>query len=500
MVGPTIIVVEDEGIVARDIQHRLEGIGYNVPEIASTGAEAVSKALELKPDVVLMDIMLRGPMDGIEAAARIREKMDIPVVFVTAYAEEEVLKRARVTEPYGYIVKPFEDRELQAAVEIALYRHRAERKLAESERRYRALVTSLEEGILMADAEENIVYANPSFCEMLGYREDQLVRMNLGQLMPEEDLEKMRRETSRRQQGRRGRCDVRMMRNGAELRSMQLSPTPWKNEMGQFLGTISAVLDQTEARYNEARLRASESRYRLLAENAADVIWTMNPNMVITYVSPSVERFLGYSSEQMANLRPRDYLSASSLDMLMEAMEKLSCTPSGPAPKVLELEYLRRDGSAVPSEVVLTAISDDRAEASSILGVTRDISARRRAEQELRERTEFLEEVIDTATEGIMVLNAGGDPVLLNAAARDILGEGLDEWLQRFTAENAGGREQLERALDGEQLSFDTGVKGREGTERAIRVTLTPMRFSGRPHVLGIIHETTGQQAGGSGQ
>jgi len=489
MAGPSILVVEDEGIVARDIQHRLESIGYRVPEIAATGKDAITRALDIKPDVVLMDIMLRGPMDGIEAAAFIREKLDVPVVYVTAYAEEEVLKRARVTEPYGYIVKPFEDRELQAAVEIALYRHKAERKMAESEKRYRTLVTSLQEGIMMTDVEENIAYANPALCEMLGYREDQLVRMNLGDLVPEEDLELIREATKNRQQGRRGWCDIRMIRSGGEMRSIQLSPAPWTNEMGQFMGVISALVDVTDPKVHESRLKASDARYRLLADNAADVIWTMDRNRCLTYVSPSVERLLGYSPAEMTTMRMKDYLAPQSLDILSEALDIIARSPDGKAaPVPLELDHIRQDGKAVPTEVVLTPIAGEGKSHGGVLGVTRDITSRRRAEEELRERTVFLEEVIDTASDGIFVVNAKGESILISAAARDILGDELDDWMGRLSGKVGADRERFDRVLDGEQISFECQLGSRKDKKHSLKVTLTPMRFGGRPHVLGILN------------
>ena len=127
MTGKRILIVEDEGIVARDMQKMLTRLGYSVTSIAYTGPEAVRRAETEKPDLVLMDIVLKGGMDGIEAAGKIREKADLPVVYLTAHADPPILARAGVTEPYGYILKPFRERELHAAIEIALYKHAADR-------------------------------------------------------------------------------------------------------------------------------------------------------------------------------------------------------------------------------------------------------------------------------------------------------------------------------------------------------------------------------------
>ncbi len=126
MAGEKILIVEDEGIVARETEFRLKDLGYTVCGIVASGAEAIKKAEKARPDVVLMDIMLKGEMDGIEAAEQIHSKLSVPVVYVTAHADETTLQRAKRTEPMGYLLKPFNERELHAAIEIAIYKHTTE--------------------------------------------------------------------------------------------------------------------------------------------------------------------------------------------------------------------------------------------------------------------------------------------------------------------------------------------------------------------------------------
>lgn len=134
-----ILVVEDEVIIAWDIQSRLQNLGYSVSGWASSGPEALSRALETRPDVVLMDIRLQGDMDGIETAQHLQARVDIPIIYLTAYADEATLQRAKITAPYGYLLKPFEQRELHTTIEMALYRHQMERKLKNRERLHIAL-------------------------------------------------------------------------------------------------------------------------------------------------------------------------------------------------------------------------------------------------------------------------------------------------------------------------------------------------------------------------
>lgn len=124
-----VLVVEDESIVSKDIQHSLKKLGYNVVGASSTGEKAIELAGEERPDIILMDIMLKGDMNGIEAAERIKDLYSIPIVFLTAYADESTLSKAKITEPYGYILKPFKEIDLHTTIEMAVYKHGKEQEM-----------------------------------------------------------------------------------------------------------------------------------------------------------------------------------------------------------------------------------------------------------------------------------------------------------------------------------------------------------------------------------
>jgi len=129
MENTQILVVEDQGIVADDLRRRLTRLGYTVPDIAFSGEEAVEKAKTFHPDLILMDIRLKGDMDGVEAAEKIHGTLDIPIIYLTAHSDRETLSRAKKTEPFGYILKkPFDERELLSNIEMALYKHQMEKK------------------------------------------------------------------------------------------------------------------------------------------------------------------------------------------------------------------------------------------------------------------------------------------------------------------------------------------------------------------------------------
>ncbi len=128
MKASSILIVEDEFVIAKDVETSLKNVGYMVCAIVPSGEEAIAEIEKEKPDLVLMDIILKGAIDGIEAAGQIGSQFNIPIVYLTAYADEDTFKRAKITEPYSYIIKPFNDRELNIAIEIALYKHQMKEK------------------------------------------------------------------------------------------------------------------------------------------------------------------------------------------------------------------------------------------------------------------------------------------------------------------------------------------------------------------------------------
>jgi len=153
MIGAKILVVEDERIVAMHLKQQLERLGYNVSAMVTTGEQALKQIRDLRPDVVLMDIHIEGDFDGIETASRIPPDVLLPVIYLTAYSEEATLERARATKPYGYLLKPFSERELHASIQMVLERHRADKAARESERRLEQLVAARTKGLLAANQE-----------------------------------------------------------------------------------------------------------------------------------------------------------------------------------------------------------------------------------------------------------------------------------------------------------------------------------------------------------
>ncbi|MFB3906262.1 MAG: putative bifunctional diguanylate cyclase/phosphodiesterase [Acidobacteriota bacterium] len=169
-----ILIVEDEMIVALDLENRLQSMGYEVIGAVQTGEEAVAKATALHPDLILMDIILKGEVDGIAAAAEINRLLSIPIIFLTASTDEKTLERAKLTGPFAYVLKPFEDRELRGNIEIITYKHSLEERVRQSEERYALAARGANDGLWDWDLVNHRVFFSPRWESMLGYEEGDL--------------------------------------------------------------------------------------------------------------------------------------------------------------------------------------------------------------------------------------------------------------------------------------------------------------------------------------
>lgn len=184
--GKQILVVEDEVITAMDIQRRLIKFGYSVPELAYTGEEAINITRKNNPDLILMDINLNGTIDGIEAASKIHSFSDIPIIYLTAFTDEKILERLKITEPYAYLVKPFKERELLVNIEIAFYKNKMEKMLKESNGQLReskqwllAAINSIGDAVIATDQKGQIKLINPLAQAMTGWKEEEALGKDL---------------------------------------------------------------------------------------------------------------------------------------------------------------------------------------------------------------------------------------------------------------------------------------------------------------------------------
>lgn len=267
-----ILIVEDEGIEALALQQTLTGLGYSVPELVLSGEEAIKAVHETAPDLVLMDIMLHGEMDGIAAAKQIRSCFDVPVVYITAYADEETLARAKATGPYGYIIKPFRERELHIIIEMALYKHKMEQRLKESERWLSTTLRSIGDAVLATDQDGRIVFMNAVSESLLGWRLEEVKGkpstdyFRIIDAKTRELVESPVTKVLREGVAVGSVHDTLLVtRSGKEI-PIDDSAAPIRDEKGRNIGVVLVFRDVTDRKLAEEALRRSNDRYRRLAE------------------------------------------------------------------------------------------------------------------------------------------------------------------------------------------------------------------------------------------
>ena len=232
--------------------------------MADRGEEALALVAATRPDLVLMDIRLKRGMDGIAAAAEIRQRWRLPVIFLTAFSDEHTLQRAKVSEPFGYIIKPFEDREIQSAIEMGLYRHQAEERLRESERRYATTLTSIGDGVIATDSLGRVSFMNPVAETLTGWS------LSEAHGRPLVEVFKIVNEQTRQpvedpvakvmHDGKAvGLANHTLLigRDGSEI-PIDDCASPILDDLGQITGTVLVFQNVSEKRQKEAELRRIE--------------------------------------------------------------------------------------------------------------------------------------------------------------------------------------------------------------------------------------------------
>lgn len=255
-----IQIVEDERILAKDIERQLSNMGYKIVSIASTGQRAMDEASKYHPDLILMDIKIRGPMDGIETAKRVHDTLGIPVVYITAFSDEKTLKRAKITEPFGYLVKPFESRELHAVIEMAMYKHQMEIRLKESERKYRTLTENTNDIVFTLSPKNIITHIGPQI-QRYGYKQDELIMKNFVLFMIPEDQDGVKNILNEiTSHGKPSLCEFRIRNYVKKTVWLESQMTVQNDSHGHVIGLTGVLRDIT------IRKEKEEERRRLFNE------------------------------------------------------------------------------------------------------------------------------------------------------------------------------------------------------------------------------------------
>lgn len=311
MASAQILVVEDENIIAKDIQSSLKSLGYAVPAVASSGKEAIKKAAEIRPDLALMDIVLKGDMDGIEAAEHMRDRYHIPVVYLTAYGDDQTLERAKATEPFGYILKPFDERELHGTIKMALYKSQMEKKLKESEGWLSTTLQSIGDAVIATDREGRVVFMNPVAQSLTGWKQEDAVGRDLKEvfhIINEQTQETVENPVTKiiREGAAVGLANhtALVARDGSRV-PIEDCGSPIKDAKGPILGVVLVFHDITERKRSEEQIQKGLQRLSALHEVDLAITSTLELRVILELLLEKIDLFLPYPAATTVRLFDR---------------------------------------------------------------------------------------------------------------------------------------------------------------------------------------------------
>jgi len=409
MQRPQILIVEDEPLVAELLEERLKVLGYAVAASVRTGEEAVETAAELVPDLVLMDVVLAGAMDGVEAAAAIRKRHDIPVVFLTGYADDDTLRRAQLTDPLGYLLKPFENRELHAAITVSLHRHRMERKLKEREQWLAATLNCIGSGVIATDSARRITFMNRIAESLTGWERDQALGKDVADVL---DISGEDAPSSGPAAAALRHAAATTFNQTAILRSKAGERTPIEFNLApirdEFRGITGAVLifhDIAQRKRVDEKLRKLSSA----VEQTADLVLITDKDGVIEYANPAFKEFTGYSDRELLGQTPRLLKSGLHDDKLYRDLWE---TILGGGIFRSIIKNRKKSGEIYLEEKTIAPLRNERGRITHFVSTAKDITKAKQLEDRLaaiyqlggeltllRNRTAVVGRVLEMATQ-----------------------------------------------------------------------------------------------------
>ena len=395
-----ILLVEDESIAAMDIKRTLESFGFKVPYIAASGDEALEKAAEIMPDLILMDIIIKGDIDGIDVAYQIK-KLNIPVIFLTAHPEDEHIERAKLAEPYGYIVKPYDSNELKHVIKLALYKKKMEKEFLES------IIENIPNMIFIKSADElNFEMINKAGEQLLGHSKEELLGKNDYDFFPNDEAdfftEKDREVLKNRKLLDIPEETVDTKNLGKRILHTKKIPLLDNDGNPQYLLGISediTELKQAETSLNRSyadlelkvqertseilktqeELRQTNRYNRELLEVSIDPLVTIGPDGKITDVNKAVELVTGYPREQIIGTDFSNYFT--DYDKAKAGFNEVFRKGFV---KNYALEIRHKNGNTTPVLYNATIYKDENDDIIGVFAAARDISQLKRAENKLQ--------------------------------------------------------------------------------------------------------------------
>ncbi|MGA9140820.1 MAG: PAS domain S-box protein [Methanocella sp.] len=500
-----ILVVEDEAIVLLDLKNRLNTLGYVIVGSSSYGEDAIKKAEETRPDIVLMDIGLKGKIDGVEAADQIRKLFNIPIIYLTANSDFNTLQRAKVTEPFGYILKPFDERELRTTIEMALYKHRLDIKLNETRRWMETTLNSIADAVITTDVGAHITFMNPAAEAMTGWKSADAMNRDIQEVLNivEENTRTpvtgqvesvLQRNSPYSSTGH----TVVICSNGTTV-PVDISVSPIKDVNGKAIGVAFVFRDVSDTRKAETALRESEANLARAQEIAHIGDWELDLKASTMRWSSAVWHILGIegtvSSPQVffQSILPedRDYVVKQYRDI-----------PNDRKFSSFDFRIARPDGTVRYVHDEAEFFRCESGEVVKMFGTIQDVTDRKLAEEALKVSEERFFNVTNSTLDAIVSINETSTIIFWNKAAERIFGYSKYEAIGKpvWLIMQAEFHSQFSRAMEsynasGKSLPRDAimqydGLK-KDGSTFPMEISLSGWKEKGRSFFTAIIRDIT---------
>lgn len=459
-----ILVVEDEETVAVYLGDILRRLGFDICASVRSGTEAVALTVPLAPDLVLMDVHLAGELDGIQTAEKIRRLRSVPVVFLTADAQEETMRRARGITPDAYLLKPFDERTLRITLDLALARHQLEERLAERERWLSAILNSVDDGVVVTDALGRVQFLNSRAESIAGRMSAVSLGKKLTEILP------LRDAAGHQVIGPARGLSATLTASGGGRVDCEVSISPLLDPVGRGHGEVVVFRDSSarDRRKAEEGLRESEIKHRLLLDSIRAPIWALDEDMALLYLNNAFAHLVG---------APDSELVGRAIAEVWPGFSDL-CPP-----EVCQRVLRTGGGERVEGKVMGVTFSTHVYRTPwGVLIVSEDISERKGAEEALLGAYEFLERVMESTDYGIYVLDIHGAFKLVNQAVGRITGIPSGDLTGRSffdlfpESQRSWTQEAFARVLAGEKvLQGESEIRGRTGETVYVNISLVPM-------------------------
>ncbi len=501
-----ILIVEDESLIALEIETRLQKYGYEICGKAISSEDAISIALNQKPDLILMDVMIKGKLDGIQTAEEINKHDSIPIIYLTAFVDQKTLDRAKETAPFGYLTKPIQERDLRSTIEMALHKSQIENELKVTKNWLQITLASIGDGVIVTDAQGKINFMNAVAEKMTGWKIDQAAGLELSKIFNIENettSEKIENPVNlvllTGEIVHLSNHTVLISKSGERL-SILDSAAPIKDEKNNIQGVVLVFHDNTERKKAQQAFIHESNFRRLIIDFAAEGIFAVSglnrfPDVTFTVWNDQMFEITGYTMDEInkAGISNLPFYAeiSESLSKLIDDLMKFGMVTG------MEFDFLDKSGARKTLSISSSIIKQENGN-DLVVGLISDLSEKKKVEIKIKESEENFRTLAENTPVGIFI-HRGEEFVFANKSACDQLEYSLEEF-KKMKFWGAVHPDYLDKVKEiansrlndsSTPKTYEIKMITKSRAEKWVEITATKIIYGGSPALIGIAIDIT---------